>query len=334
MNSNDKLRAAYIRSHPGSMALHGEAKRYFAADGATHSVRIADPSRPYITRALGSRKWDVDGNEYVDYTMGHGALILGHSHPAVVAAVREQASKGFHYGENHELEVRWAGLISSMMPVAERVEFCASGQEANMMAIRLARLFTGRLRILRFADSYHGWADELSATGQAGCANECVKEIPPNDLPAVERELATGEYAVLMSEGGGARMAGRVPFDISFQRALPDLARRFETLYCIDEVVTGFREAPGGWQQLIGVRPDLSTIGKCAGGGMAFGAVVGRADVFEPLSPRCSSVAGSTPRRYVECESNDGSGRRSRLFTLCGRNPPGRGMGGGAPLPG
>ena len=285
MNSNDQLRDDYLRSHARSFELHQEATKYFAADGATHSVRIADPNRPYITHALGSRKWDVDGNEYVDYTMGHGALILGHSHPAVVSAVREQAARGFHYGENHELEVRWAELIAQMMPVAERVEFCAAGQEANMMAIRLARLFTGRSRVLRFTDSYHGWADELSAVGQPGCVNECVTAIPCNDVSAVEKELKSGEYAMLISEGGGARMAGRVPIGLEFQRALPDLARKFETLYCIDEVVTGFRDAPGGWQELVGVRPDLATIGKCAGGGLAFGAVVGRADVFEPLHP-------------------------------------------------
>jgi glutamate-1-semialdehyde 2,1-aminomutase len=293
MTSNDQLRDGYFRSHPRSAALHRESLRYFAADGATHTVRVADPFRPYITHALGSRKWDVDGNEYIDYTMGHGALILGHSHPAVVSAVSGQAARGFHYGDNHELEVRWAALIAGMMPVAERVEFCAAGQEANMLAIRLARLYTGRYRILRFAGSYHGWADELSAARQPGCVNDCVTEVPLNDLPALERELETGEYALLFSEGGGARMAGRVPVALEFQRALPDLARKFETLYCIDEVVTGFRDSPGGWQELVGVRPDLATIGKCAGGGLAFGAVLGRADVFEPLSP------GALPQNAV-----------------------------------
>ena len=293
MTPSDDVRESYIRSHRGSLALHEEAMRYFAADGATHSVRIGDPFRPYVTHAAGSRKWDVDGNEYIDYTMGHGALILGHSHPAVVSAVREQASKGFHYGENHELEVRWAALIARMMPVAERVEFCAAGQEANMMAIRLARLYTGRRRILRFTNSYHGWADELSAVGAPGCVNDCVTEVPLNDIAAVERALETGEYALLISEGGGARMAGRVPANLEFQRALPDVARKYETLYCVDEVVTGFRDAPGGWQGLVGVSPDLATIGKCAGGGLPVGAVVGRADVFEALRP------GSTQTRAM-----------------------------------
>ena len=293
MTGTDKVEESYARNHKGSLALHEEAVRYFAAGGATHAVRMADPCRPYITHASGSRKWDVDGNEYIDYTMGHGALILGHSHPAVVSAVCEQAAKGFHYGDNHELETRWAALIAQMMPVAERVEFCAAGQEANMMAVRLARLYTGRRRILRFTHSYHGWADELSAVGEPGCVNECVTEIPLNDVAAVERELETGDYALVISEGGGARMAGRIPVGLEFQKALPDMARKYETLYCIDEVVTGFRDAPGGWQSLVGVTPDLATIGKCAGGGLPVGAVVGRADVFEALSP------GSVPHRAI-----------------------------------
>lgn len=285
MVSADRLEREYRTSRPRSSALHEEARCYFSADGATHSVRVFQPFRPYVTHAAGARKWDVDGLEYVDYSMGHGALILGHSHPAVVTAVQEQVSRGFHYGENHEMEVEWARLIHRMMPVAERVEFCATGQEANLMAIRLARLYTGRRRILRFAHNYHGWADELAALGGPGCVADCVTEIPLNDSVALERELSTGDYALLLSEGGGARMAGKAPISLEFQRSLPDAAHSNGTLYCIDEVVTGFRDAPGGWQELVGVVPDLATVGKCAGGGLPVGAVVGRANLFAALDP-------------------------------------------------
>jgi glutamate-1-semialdehyde 2,1-aminomutase len=288
MAVNDPLSNAYVGTHPRSAALHDKAVRSFAADGATHVARMTEPFRPYITHAEGSRKWDVDGNEYIDYLMGHGALILGHSHPAVVKAVQEQASKGFHYGENHEMEVLWAGLISQMMPVAERVEFCAAGQEANLMAIRLARVFTGRRKVLRFAENYHGWADELAYGGAPGCLANEVTVVPFNDRVAVEEALSTREYAILLSEGGGGHMAGKAPIDLELQRALPEMARRHGTLYCLDEVVTGFRDAPGGWQELVGVKPDLSTIGKCAGGGLPVGAVVGRADVFAALGPQIS----------------------------------------------
>ena len=285
MSKNDPLMTDYLAARPGSAAMHLRAREHFAADGATHVARVMEPFRPYITHAKGSRKWDVDGHEYIDYITGHGALILGHSPSAVVEAVQQQAARGFLYGEHHELEVRWAELISRMMPIAERVEFCAAGQEANMMAIRLARVFTGRRKVLRFAENYHGWADELIYEGAPGCLADDVTVVQFNHRKALEIALASREYALVISEGGGGHMAGQVPIDLELQRDLPDIAHKYGTLYCLDEVVTGFRDAPGGWQELVGVRPDLSTIGKCAGGGLHVGAVVGRADVFEALDP-------------------------------------------------
>jgi len=148
----------YKRTHPGSQRLYERAEEVFA-NGATHIARVFDPFKPYISHAKGSRKWDVDGNEYIDYTMSHGALILGHSHPEVVHAVQEQMAKGTQYGSNHELEVEWAELIKSIMPSAERVRFLACGNEADAMAIRLGRIFTGRKKILKFEEHFHGWFD-------------------------------------------------------------------------------------------------------------------------------------------------------------------------------
>jgi len=286
MLAGDNLVAEYKRTHPGSQSMHERAVKVFAANGATHTVRVLDPFRPYFTHAKGSRKWDVDGNEYIDYVMGHGGLILGHSHPAVVQAVQEQMAKGVHYGENHELEVRWAELIKSMMPTAERAEFFSCGQEANMMAIRLSRIFTGRKKVLRFKENFHGWADELVHEGSAGIVADEVNVIPFNDLSRVEKELATKEYAALLTEGGGAYGAGRVHIDIDFVRALPELTRKYGTVWVLDEVVTGFREAPGGWQSVVGVRPDLTILGKCVSGGLPAGALVGRADIMEALNPK------------------------------------------------
>ena len=285
MPFNDILASEYARTHPQSTELHNRALHSFPAAGATHMARVLDPFRPFVTHAVGSRKWDVDGNEYVDYTTGHGALILGHSHPSVVSAVQEQMAKGVHYGESHEFEVQWAELIRKMMPVAERIEFCACGQEANMMAVRLARLHTGRRKVLRFRENYHGWADELVAYGSPGAVADEVTVIPFNDLEAVEAALATREYAILFSEGGGAHMGGQVPINLDFLKALPALAREHGTLFCVDEVVTGFRDSTGGWQELVGVTPDLSTIGKCAGGGLPVGAVLGSRDILAPLEP-------------------------------------------------
>ena len=276
----------YVGTHPASQKLHGRAEKLFAANGATHGSRILDPFRPYITHAKGSRKWDVDGNEYIDYVLGHGALILGHCHPDVVRAVQEQVAKGFHYGENHELEIEWAELIKKMMPATERVELFACGQEANMMAVRLARVFTGRKKILRFMENYHGWADELIAIDTPGIVNEEATEIPMHDLSRLETELAKKEYAILFLEGGGASMGGQIPWEADFVRALPGLTKKYGTVFFIDEVVTGFRDSPGGWQATIGVTPDLTSLGKAVSGGVSAGAVVGRADIIDMLKPK------------------------------------------------
>ncbi len=281
----DKIVEEYISTHPGSQRLHERAEKVFAANGATHASRILDPFRPYVTHAKGSRKWDVDGNEYIDYVLGHGALILGHCHPEVVRAVQEQIARGVHYGENHELEIEWAELIKSMMPAMKRVEFFPCGQEANMMAIRLARAFTGRRKILRFLANFHGWGDEL-VIPTLGAVTDEVKVIPMHDLNLVEEELAKKEYAILFIEGGGASMAGKIPWDADFVRALPNLTQRYGTVVLIDEVVTGFRDSPGGWQGTIGVTPDLTTLGKTIGGGLSVGALGGRADIMDMLKPK------------------------------------------------
>ena len=299
----------YIKTHPESQRLHRRAEKIFSANGATHTGRIFDPFLPYITHAKGSREWDVDGNEYIDYSMGHGALILGHCHPDVVRAVREQMAKGVHYGANHELEIEWAELIKSMMPSMERVEVFSCGQEANMMAIRLARAFSRRRKILRFEENFHGWADELCAPDALGIVADEVKVIPGHDLNRVEDELAKKEYAILMIEGGGAHMGGQVPWNADFVRALPGLTQRHGTVYLIDEVVTGFRDSPGGWQATIGVTPDLTTLGKAIGGGLGVGALGGRADIMDALRPK------APPQRFV---SHSGTWNANPLTAAAG----------------
>jgi len=155
-----------------------------------------------------------------------------------------------------------------------------------MMAIRLSRIFTGRRKVLRFEENFHGWADELIHKSSAGILADEVTVIPCNDLNKVERELAKREYALLLTEGGGAVMNGRIPIGTDFVKALPYLTRKYGTIWVLDEVVTGFRDAPGGWQSLVGVTPDLTTLGKCVGGGFPIGAVVGRADIMEAFNPK------------------------------------------------
>lgn len=293
MPERDPLSAEYAASRPRSAELNRRGRSLFPAAGATHFTRVGAPFRPYIVRAAGARKWDADGHEYVDYVMGHGALVLGHGHPAVVEAVQRQAALGIHFGDNHGLEVEWGERIRELMPVAERVEYFACGQEANLMAIRLSRIATGRRRILRFARNYHGWADELAAAGAAGTLAEQVTQIPANDLALVERHLGTREYALVMIEGGGGYLSGRLPTDWDFFRALPEVAKDTGTVMLLDEVVTGFREAVGGWQELLGLRPDFTALGKAVSGGLPCGVLVGRAELFAPLAP------GTAPERQV-----------------------------------
>jgi glutamate-1-semialdehyde 2,1-aminomutase len=199
--------------------------------------------------------------------------------------VQEQAERGFHYGDNHQLEIEWAALIRRMMPAAERIEFCASGQEANALGFRLGRAVTGRRKVLRLSANYSGWLEELAGAGQPGVVADAVSFVPPNDLAALEQLLSTREYAVVLVEGGGGFLAGRVPTPLSYYQALPALARQYGTILLLDEVVTGFREAPGGWQSIAGITPDLTATGKAASGGLPSGILLGRADFFAPLDP-------------------------------------------------
>lgn len=285
MSFANEVADRYRTTRSESEQLHGRAKSLFPANGATHGARILEPFRPYIVRAQGFRKWDVDGNEYVDYCMGHGALILGHGNQAVVDAIKRQAERGLHYSENHQAEIEWAELITRMMPATERIEFCASGQEANLLACRVARTFTGRRRILRFEENFHGWAGEVAPANSAGVSMPDVTVLPMNDTDLLERELATRQYALVMTEGSGAHM-GQIPWDPSFIRDLGEMASAYGTLWMVDEVVTGFRESRGGWQEVVGANPDLTSLGKCVAGGLPAGALAGRADVMEVFDPK------------------------------------------------
>ena len=145
----------YQKQHPGSAARYARALTMFP-NGVTHDGRFVEPFPLYVARSNGAYKWDVDGNRLIDYVTGHGALLLGHAHPALVAAVAEQMARGTHYGAEHELEMRWAELVMQLFPSIERLRFTASGTEATMLALRLARAYTGRTTVLRLSGHYHG----------------------------------------------------------------------------------------------------------------------------------------------------------------------------------
>ena len=290
-----KLADAYTDALPASRALAERAQRLFP-DAVTHDNRRMQPFPLYVERAEGAFKWDVDGRRYIDYWMGHGALLLGHNPPVVRDAVREQAGKGTHYGACHPKEVEWGEWVQRLVPSAERVRFTASGTEATHMAVRLARAFTGRKHVVKFAGHFHGWHEGLEIgvrapyeaepeAGQLAEVVELVSVLPPNDLVAVREALEHGDVAAVIVEPTGGHF-GSVPMPPAFVRALRTETARAGTLLIFDEVVTGFRVAPGGAQQLLGVRPDLTTLAKILAGGLPGGAVVGRADVLAYLSTR------------------------------------------------
>jgi len=247
-----------------------------------------------VVRALGSHKWLVDGRELIDYTMGHGALLLGHAHPAVVAAVQSQVAHGTHYGAAHPLEVEWAELITSLVASVGEVRFTASGTEATMLALRIARAATGRDVIAKLQGHFHGWYDAVSVdidstglpvttAGVPDAVRRDTRVIDPSAPETLTTALEDRSVAALILEVSGARF-GHVPLDPAFIRAARALCNETGTLLVFDEVVTGFRVAPGGMQSMVRVTPDLTVFGKVMCGGLPGGAVGGRRELMELLT--------------------------------------------------
>jgi glutamate-1-semialdehyde 2,1-aminomutase len=289
-------------ANPRSGALSRRARRVLPG-GVTHDVRRAAPFPLAVARAEGARKWDLDGHEIICYVMGHGALLLGHGDPEVVAAVRHQATLAFHPGAGHELECEWAELVTDLVPSAELVRFTASGTEATLLALRLARAATGRERIVKLAGHFHGWHDQVSfgtdapfrgpdTAGVPGVLGPVVTVVPA-DARAVADALAGRDVAAVILEPSGAAW-GTGPLPAGLLAALRELTAATGTVLVFDEVVSGFRWSPGGVQAVAGVTPDLTALGKILAGGMPGGAVAGRADLMEHLAR-----PGDDPRRVA-----------------------------------
>jgi len=289
------IHETFRAKHPKSAAL-AERARAAIPGGITHDIRHLKPFGVYVDRAAGTRKWDVDGHEYIDYWMGHGALFLGHCHPAVVKAVQAQVARGTHLGACHELEVRWAELVNQLVPSAELTRFTMSGTEATHLALRIARAFTGRSRILKFTGHFHGWHDGVAigvnppyevplSSGVPGATLDQVITCPPNDIKAVDTVLERGDVAAVILEPAGGQ-SGTTPTIPGYLQELRALTQRHGVLLIFDEVITGFRYAPGGAQEYFGVTPDITTLAKIVAGGLPGGAVCGRCDVLSMLAYR------------------------------------------------
>ena len=254
----------------------------------------------FFSRAQGSRVWDADGREYIDYVGSWGPAILGHAHPGTVKAVQDAAANGLSFGAPTEAELRIATRIAELVPSIEKVRLVSSGTEATMSAIRLARGFTGRSKFIKFEGCYHGHADFLLVKAGSGAltfGNPTSAGVPAevaaqtlvldyNDVAGLERTFAGigNEIACVIVEPFAGNM-NLVKPTAEFMAAMRRLCDQYGALLIFDEVMTGFRVNLGGAQKLLGIRPDLTTLGKVIGGGMPVGAFGGRADVMDALAP-------------------------------------------------
>jgi glutamate-1-semialdehyde 2,1-aminomutase len=302
------LAERYTAAFPGSRARFDQARELFPC-GVTHDTRMMDPFPVYVSHALGSKKWSVDGQELIDYFVGHGSHILGHSAPDVVKAVQEQMAKGTHPGSCHDGEIEWGQLVRKLVPSAERVRFTGSGTEATLMALRLTRLHTGRPKFLKFQGHFHGWHDYVAVSadppydapgvpGVPEAVSDVCVAIPPNDLNRVEDALKRDEGigAVILEPTGGHW--GSVPIRGDFLKGLREITSRLNRVLIFDEVITGFRVSPGGGQAHYGVTPDLTAMAKILAGGLPGGCLAGRADILAFIEPRPGKPKMKHPGTY------------------------------------
>jgi glutamate-1-semialdehyde 2,1-aminomutase len=252
----------------------------------------------FVERAAGAELTDVDGNTYVDYVCSWGPLILGHAHPVVLAAVADAAARGTTFGAPTTGEVELAELVAHRMPAVDMLRMTSSGTEATMSAVRLARAATGREKVLKFAGAYHGHVDGLLAEAGSGLATQGIPAspgvtaaatagtviVPWNDEAALRKAFAEHELAAALCEPYPANM-GLVPPRCGFLELLRELCSDAGALLVFDEVITGFRVAPGGAQDLTGVLPDLTVMGKVIGGGLPAAAFGGPASLMELVAP-------------------------------------------------
>ncbi len=288
----ETIHEAYVRRNPKSAALQPRFEKVFTS-GVNHDMRATEPFPLVIARGQGARKWDVDGNEYIDYGMGSASLLLGHAHPAVVEALLQVAPDGSHYGQSIEAEVEWGERVCSLIPCADKVRFVGSGAEATMLAMRIARGYTGKSKIVRWESHYHGWHDYVmpgtlppfdrpASIGIPPGALASVIVLPPN-LDLLEQTLANDpDIAGVITEGSGASY-GTVPLPPGFLEGVRRLTQEYGVVMILDEVITGFRWSPGGLQQKIGLMPDLCSLAKVLTGGLPGGAVAGRDEFMQVL---------------------------------------------------
>ena len=289
-----------MTTHSSQLFAAAQRRIPGGVNSPVRAFRNVDGSPFFVSHASGAKIWDVDGKEYIDYVGSWGPTILGHAPKVVVEAVRQAAARGLSFGIPNPLEVEMAELICEWMPSIEKVRMVNSGTEATMSCIRLARAFTGRDKVIKFDGCYHGHVDGLLVKTGSGALThgrpdsagvppafaELTISLPFNDAGRVQKAFVenTGKIAAVIVEPVPANAGLFFPYD-DFLATLRDQCTLNDALLIFDEVITGFRLARGGAQEIYGVRPDLTALGKVIGGGLPVGAFGGRAEIMDQLSP-------------------------------------------------
>ncbi len=285
-----------------STAAFEEAKRHIpgGVNSPVRSFRGVGGTPPFISAARGSRLYDIDNNQYIDYVGSWGPMILGHAHPAVTEALREAVGRGTSYGAPTLLETELAQLVKAAVPSMDLVRFVNSGTEATMSVLRLARAYTRRSKIVKFAGCYHGHHDSLLVKAGSGATTLGIPDSPgvPESIAATTLTAAYNDVAGLADlfhrhgEDIAAVIIEPVPGNMGlvlpregYLQAVRDLTAKYESLLIFDEVMSGFRVAYGGAQAAFGITPDLTCLGKVIGGGLPVGAYGGRRDIMEHIAP-------------------------------------------------